>query len=227
MDRREDVVLSKAIKAQATRYTAPPALLDRLVVALNQVDSVSPRRRSNASSWQQWLGMGGAFAFGVVASLTVTLFYAAPGLDDRLAQEVISGHVRSLMVAHLADVTSSDQHTVKPWFSGKLDFSPPVHDLAAEGFPLVGGRLDYIDQRPVAALVYRRQQHTINVFVWPSGAVSTSAAKSLSRQGFNVEEWNDSGMQFWAVSDVGASDLQTFVELLRNAQSAPQLDPPK
>jgi anti-sigma factor RsiW len=227
VDHREDSALSEAIKAQATRYRAPPALLDRVVVALNEVDSVSPRRRSNGSSWQQWFGMSGAFAFGVVASLTVTLFYAAPAQDDRLAQEVISGHVRSLMVAHLADVASSDQHTVKPWFSGKLDFSPPVHDLAAEGFPLVGGRLDYIEQRPVAALVYRRQQHTINVFVWPSGGASTSATKSLSRQGFNVEEWNDSGMQFWAVSDVGAADLQTFVKLLRTAQSAPEPDLPK
>lgn len=225
MNRDEDTELSKAIKAQATRHAAPPALRERIVAALNQAESVpaAPPRRPFQTFWQQWWGMGVAFACGVVASLVLGSFHATPGKEDRLSQEVIAGHVRSLMVAHLADVASSDQHTVKPWFSGKLDFSPPVHDLAKQGFPLLGGRLDYLDQRPVAALVYRRQQHTINLFVWPSSGSSTREVKSLSRQGFSMTEWSDSGMQFWAVSDLSRGELQTFAQLFRqqNAQSPP------
>jgi anti-sigma factor RsiW len=217
--------LSKTIKAQATRHLAPPVLRERIVSALNQAEpatAVPPRRRFQ-TLWQQWGAMGAAFACGVIASLALGTFYAAPSDEDRLSQEVIGGHLRSLMVAHLADVASTDQHTVKPWFSGKLDFSPPVHDLANQGFPLMGGRLDYLDQRRVAALVYRRQQHTINLFVWPSGDKSTRAVKSLSRQGFNMTDWSDSGMQFWAISDLGPGELQTFTQLLRQqyAQTPP------
>lgn len=219
----EDTELSKAIKAQATRYAAPPALRERIVAALNQAEPVkaAPPRRPFQTFWQQWGGMGAAFACGVVASLVLGSFQAAPGEEDRLSQEIVAGHVRSLMVDHLADVASTDQHTVKPWFSGKLDFSPPVHDLAMQGFPLLGGRLDYLDGRPVAALVYRRQQHTINLFVWP--ASGTRSVKLLSRQGFNMTDWSDSGMQFWAVSDLSAVELQTFTQLLRQqyAQSPP------
>ena len=216
MDHHEDTELSNAIRAHATRHEAPPGLRDRIVLALNQADPLlaAPRGRPFWASWQHWLGMGGAFAFGIVVSWAAILFYANRGEEDRLSQEVVAGHVRSLMVAHLADVASSDQHTVKPWFGGKLDFSPPVHDLATEGFPLVGGRLDYIDQRPVAALVYHRQLHTINLFVWPSRGEPRRQQKLLSRQGFNVVDWNDSGMQFWAVSDLSSGELQAFAQLL-------------
>lgn len=218
MNHHEDTELSNTIKAQATRHEAPPALRGRIVAALKQADpllAASPRRPFWAVLQQQWVGMGVAFAFGLIASLTVTLFHAAPRDEDRLLQEVVAGHVRSLMVAHLEDVASTDQHTVKPWFSGKLDFSPPVHDLAKEGFPLVGGRLDYLNQRPVAALVYRRRQHTINLFVWPTSGTSQHEMKLLSRQGFSITDWTDSGMQFWAISDLNSEELQTFTQLLR------------
>jgi anti-sigma factor RsiW len=218
MNQHPDSDLSQVIKAQATRHVAPAALRDRLGAALIKADSLSsppPRQGFLASLPSQWLGMGAAFACGVIASLTVSLFYASPNEEDRLSQEVLGGHVRSLMVAHLSDVDSSDQHTVKPWFNGKLDFSPPVHDLAGEGFPLVGGRLDYLNQRPVAALVYRRQQHTINLFVWPASGTSPHEVKLLTRQGFNMADWNVSGMQYWAVSDLNASEMQAFAQLVR------------
>jgi anti-sigma factor (TIGR02949 family) len=140
----------------------------------------------------------------------------SPGLgDDAIVDEVVNSHVRSLMAEHLFDVRSTDQHTVKPWFLGKLDFSPPVADLASIGFPLVGGRLDYLDGRAVAALVYQRHRHTINVFVSPArdGAFATVDARSV--RGFHVHHWVRDGMSFWVVSDLNAAELTEFTRALR------------
>lgn len=219
MDQHEDAGLSAILKAQAERHAAPPALRERIVTSIRQAD-VQPPREPKTRAWQQWLNMGAAFAMGVIASITAAYFFAAATAQERLAQEVVASHVRSLMATHLADVASSDQHTVKPWFTGKLDFSPPVHDLAAEGFPLVGGRLDYIGGRPAAALVYRHRQHTINVFVWPRDGRAPAPPAAFVARGFNVTGWKGEAMQFWLVSDLNAGELRQFAERLRKAAGA-------
>jgi anti-sigma factor RsiW len=137
-----------------------------------------------------------------------------PTRRETIVEEAVSGHVRSLLADHLFDVRSTDQHTVKPWFLGKLDFAPPVVDLASAGFPLVGGRLDYLSGRPVAALVYQRQQHTINVFVFPEDAQALPAIDARSIRGFHVRHWVRNGMSFWAVSDLNETELTAFARAL-------------
>jgi len=136
-----------------------------------------------------------------------------PGADQFLATQLIASHVRSLMANHLTDVASSDQHTVKPWLDAKLDFAPAVVDLGSEGFTLLGGRLDYLENRPVAALVYQRRKHFINLFVWPAESGSVSADKRITRQGYQLLHWVDSDFNYWAVSDVSDNDLQAFKQV--------------
>jgi anti-sigma factor RsiW len=125
------------------------------------------------------------------------------------------------MASHLTDVASTDQHTVKPWFNGKLPFSPSVTDLAAQGFPLVGGRLEYVGNQPVAALVYQRRKHFINLFVWASTRSGSAGEKFATQRGYNVLHWSQSGMEYWAVSDVNEKDLRDFVQLVRGALPPP------
>jgi anti-sigma factor RsiW len=144
------------------------------------------------------------------------------GVDaDVVAREVLTSHLRSLMPGHLMDVVSSDQHTVKPWFDGRIDFSPPVNDFAADGFRLVGGRLDYLAGRPVAALVYQRRKHIVNVFVWPAADGSQSAVESTAHDGYNLLHWRHGGMNYWMVSDLNAQEMGDFARLLRGEGTPP------
>jgi anti-sigma factor RsiW len=133
----------------------------------------------------------------------------------RLTQEVASAHIRSLQEEHIVDVRSSDKHKVKPWFKGKLDFSPPTTDLKQHGFPLVGGRLDYLDGRPVAALVYSRRDHLINVFVWPASGSEPEGIRQQTRQGYHCIYWSKDGMNYWVVSDLDSVELNEMVGRLR------------
>ena len=160
------------------------------------------------------LAVAAAAALVVAAAAGLARFGGAPGAVEASLDDAVNAHVRSLMADHLFDVQSSDQHTVKPWFLGRLDFSPPVADLAAIGFPLVGGRLDYLGGRAVAALVYERRRHTINVFVFPAGGGDTGPPVQTVR-GFQVHRWSRNGMRFVAVSDLNDVELTAFVRALQ------------
>lgn len=198
--------LRHAVREHATYHPAPAALREA-VAALVRAPDRPARRRITLGWWQ----LGALLATSATASalcLLVALNIAAPRVDERVASELVSNHVRSLMQNHLLDVASTDQHTVKPWFAGKLDYSPPVRDLANAGFPLVGGRLDYVEGRPVAALVYQRRQHRINVFVWPASGRAAPAGRSLAVNGYNAVGWSADGMNFWAVSDLNVAELE-------------------
>ena len=222
--------LRSLIRGGSLYFKAPAGLESRIHARLREVHRTAakpqpaaaaeaPSRPSQAwwsPSWT-WAGMAAALALAAVVISILRPGASRPSQQDLLVEEVVSSHIRSLMLNHLTDVTSSDQHNVKPWFNGKLDFSPSVVNLAPEGFPLVGGRLDYLDGRPVAALVYGRRQHLINVFVWPSPSGSGSGAptQTAARQGYNVVDWTQSGMTWWAVSDLNAQELQEFVAFLK------------
>ena len=198
------------IKSRAPRFAAPAALRARLAVALREADRpATPATRRYTAGWRP-MAMAASVVLAVVLSSSLTGYLTRPGDDDRLVQELVSDHVRSLMADHLTDVASSDQHTVKPWFHGRLDLAPPVIDLTAQGFTLIGGRLDFIDGKPVAAIVYRRRVHVINLFV-AQGLGSVLPAPRLENvQGFNIRRWTDQGLNLLAVSDINRDELEEF-----------------
>ena len=204
--------LRMSIKDTALRYSPSADFERRLRLAVRH----EAKERPAPKLWWRWSLATAALAVVVLAAWATLAILNRPSPDTLVAQEVVSSHVRSLMAEHLMDVPSSDQHTVKPWFDGKLDFSPPVKDLKQEGFELKGGRLDYIDNRPVAALVYQRRQHLINVFVWPAKSSSKSTTQASVSQGYNLIRWTNAGMEFWAVSDLNLAELQQFVQMLQN-----------
>jgi anti-sigma factor RsiW len=196
----------------ALYYPATVSLEKRIHASLRKAN---PSRRPWLDFQWRWLTpAAGLLVLFMLAVVSLSRGWLTPHPDARLVEQVESAHVRSLVTNHLTDVISSDQHTVKPWFNGKLDFSPPVVNLAAEGYPLIGGRLDYLDGRAVAALVFQRNKHEINLFVWPTTNKSQDF-QSSNFNGFNLYHWNQSGMTYWAVSDLNTAELQSFVELVQ------------
>jgi anti-sigma factor RsiW len=198
------------------RFEVPDSLLGKIQAVLPPPEP-DLRHRSGRRFALSWFSVPLALA-AAMAMIFGLVFLNRGGTfghsgDNALAQEAISSHVRSLLAAHLLDVPSTDQHTVKPWFNGKLKFSPPVRDFADQGFPLIGGRLDYFNGREVAALVYHRKLHVINLFIWPSEPGHDTAAQNFSKDGYHVSHWNRNGFEFWAVSDVNAEDLSAFAGL--------------
>lgn len=194
--------LSARLKGGLTRHAAP-ASLAAAILAQRPVPRPARRR------WLGW-GHGASFGAGMALAAAIAGFIVLPDRGG-LVPDIVAAHIRALQPGHLVDVASTDQHTVKPWFDGHLDFSPPVRDLATQGFPLVGGRLDYLADRPVAALVYRHDKHLIDVFVWPGDR----AGVDETVQGYNVKSWIGEGMNYRAVSDLNTTELGQFVRLMR------------
>jgi anti-sigma factor RsiW len=206
---RNAQALKKALKQDALFFTAPTEL--RRAIKAELRSQVETKSRWNFWNWN-WLTAATTSFATVCLALLLTLTLTRPSAEQRLAQEIVSCNIRSLMADHMLDVVSTDQHTVKPWFNGKLDFSPPVKDLAAQEFPLIGGRLDYIGGRSVAALVFHRNKHVINLFIWPASEKDSKPAASASIQGYNVIHWSEANMTFWAVSDLNEKELMEFVQ---------------
>lgn len=200
--------MSAAIRANADYHAAPAAFAARLAAAVPPAPETGARR----VSFPAWWRMGAAFASVAVLSWFAATAVMRPAEDERLAAEVVDAHVRATLAGRPFDVASSDQHTVKPWLSSQLPFSPPVADLSADGFVLTGGRLDYVGGRRVAVLAYKRRQHLIDVFVWPSAAAT--GEPRLTRDGFNVERFAKNGMNYWLVSDLNRNELADLAKLL-------------
>jgi anti-sigma factor RsiW len=214
--------LAAAIRAEVPYYHLGGEARSRIrqavagqALARQASTSEAHARRPTARGW---LAVAASLVLGIAGGWGLGARHAPPDAESTLSRDVLAGHVRSLMADHLTDVASSDRHTVKPWFDGKLDFSPPVHDLAGQGFPLIGGRLDYLAGRSVAALAYGRNRHVINLFVWPSSpAEPDGGTRSESRQGYALLHWRHGGMDFWVASDLNRAELDRFVALLKQA----------
>ena len=209
---------ARALIDRAELYeTVPEAFRQRLTA---QIAATRRRKRGRASPavaahWLDWWRAAASFGLGAACAAAVALLVVLPRSPD-VADEIVAGHIRALQPGHLEDVASSDRHTVKPWFDGRIDFAPPVKDLASARFPLIGGRLDYADNQPVAALVYQRDKHIIDLFIWPADRAQSSP-ETGQRQGYNFIHWSQDGMALWAVSDLEANQLRDFAESWRRS----------
>ncbi|HWC16239.1 MAG TPA: anti-sigma factor [Terriglobales bacterium] len=204
--------LRERVGTDNLRYQAPASLRLRLLKRIKEQEN-SDKPQAFVRSRLPWWSWVAVAACLLLASATFVLDFQHHR-ERNLMNEIVSDHVRSLMATHLTDVLNSDQHTVKPWFTGKLDFSPEVRDLSSDGVELLGGRLEYIDGHSAAAIVYQRRKHVINVFMWPS-AGSDQEQKMMAGQGFNLIEWKQAGMYYCVVSDLNQQELLEMSSLLR------------
>jgi len=201
--------LSLRLRAEATYHRAPARLQAAVAAQLAASGSTAPPQAPSPTTvWHRRLRSAVPFGAGFALAAALAFLLILPRGPD-MARLIVDDHLRALQPGHLTDVLSTDQHTVKPWFDGRLDFAPPVRDFARQGFPLIGGRLDYVAGRPVAVLIYGRARHVIDVFVWPGSAPERSG----SRRGYNFVRWSEGGMVFWAVSDLEIAGLRDFVRL--------------
>ena len=216
------LALTDQFRAATLYRPAPDALRAAVLRRLDATgEDLTPGR---TGSWRAGLmailrnplRLAAPFGTGFALAAILLLVLLPPGRDD-LTGAFVAGHIRALQPGHLMDVASTDQHTVKPWFDGRLDYAPPVKDLVAAGFPLAGGRLDYVANRPVAALVYQRRQHVIDLFVQPDDGTGRPVLEAADRNGYNVLRWTNGGMAFWAVSDLRAQELAEFVRAWQGA----------
>ena len=217
MQSDRDLEFFRLLREKMDQHKAPDQLRRRIMLGIEHEHQRSLKGRLSAL-WQylnaNWGALSTAVACGVVATLIGTQTLMVAAVDDDLMQQVASSHVRALVANHLIDVVSSDRHTVKPWFAGKIDYAPRVRDYATEGFELAGGRVDYVNDRVVAALVYKRRLHMIDAYVWPTKEANTPASKR-SRQGINGIEWTDDGMKYYLVSDIDFNELSELARLMR------------
>jgi mycothiol system anti-sigma-R factor len=204
--------LRDGIRQAAPIYRAPEALRSQIRFALRQEAATSARAARPAPGW---LAYAASILLAVAVGSGGTLLITGERQEDAVGNELIDSHLRSLLADHLTDVASSDKHTVKPWFAGRSELSPPGVDLAAQGFPLVGGRLDLIEGKPVPALVYRAGKHVINVFVLPARA--GEYAETVTRRGYTLHHWNEGDLGYWAVSDAAPDEFAKFEHAFREA----------
>jgi anti-sigma factor RsiW len=215
------VAVRDAMRGAGARQGAPRDLQRRLAMSIGRVAEPvavlpippEPHYRPQEPP-RRWAWVSGGAGAAIAACAVLALSAGRIAQRDALTDDLVASHVRSMQVAHLTDIPTSDQHVVKPWFDGKLDFSPAVVELKPQGFPLVGGRMDYVDGRAVAAIVYQRGRHTINLFVWPAPD-GDAGAPYQERKGYNVRHWWIDGMTYWAVSDVNPVDLGLFEDDLK------------
>lgn len=214
--------LRQNVRDLADYHSAPEAFAQR-IAALVPAPANPPARwsvgKGTLQRWLNWRPMTVSFVALALAYLTLNLIPWPTSNDDRIEREVVASHVRSTLGQHLVDVASSDHHTVKPWLSSKLDFSPPVPQSLLPGSVFLGGRIDYLDGRPVAALVYRQGEHIVNSFVWPTHAADRAATVSEDR-GFQIAHWSRAGMNHWVISDVNREEFVALVRALEAAGSA-------